>query len=42
MKEGTKKVLIIGVASVVMTVVIAVATVCNRVIDIISFPSDEE
>ena len=42
MKDGTKKVLVIGVASVVMTVIIAVAIVCNRVVNIISFPSDEE
>ena len=42
MKDGTKKVLVIGVASVVMTVIIAVAIVCNRVNNTISFPSDEE
>ncbi len=36
MNEGTKKVIIVSAASVVVTVIVAVATVCNRLFDLIA------
>jgi len=36
MNEGTKKVIIVSAASVVVTVIVAVAAVCNRLFDLIA------
>ena len=36
MNNGTKKVLIVGAASVVITVIVSVAVVCNKLFGIIA------
>lgn len=36
MNEGTKKVIIVSAASVVVTVIVAVAAVCNKLFDLIA------